>query len=131
MPAAGAFTGVPVDAAMSMPEWPAPGWPLYTRPLPKRPLMRPCSGHWNGAAKSARSSSRVRAAVTRACSRRMRSAIAGGGFTVFGGTPSTRSSGQSRASTAMVSVVAVPSARSTSSRSGPAAWRSTPNTTVP
>src|SRR3546814_6626688 len=64
---------------MSMPECPAPGWPLYTRPLPKRPLMRPFTGQMKGAAKSARSSSRVRAALTCACSRRMRSAIAGGG----------------------------------------------------
>ncbi len=27
-PPAGALTGVPAGAAMSMPEWPAPGWPL-------------------------------------------------------------------------------------------------------
>src|SRR5690606_38995421 len=65
------------------------------------------------------------------CSRRMRSAIAGGGFTVFGGTPLTCSSGQSRGATAMSSRTRVPSARTTTGCSGPCSRRSTPNTTVP
>ena len=55
-------------------------------------LHRPGEGLW----KSMRSSSRARAATTCACSRAMRAAIAGGGFTVAGGTPSMRSIGQSR-----------------------------------
>lgn len=61
--------------------------------------------------KSVRLSSRLRDSVTWACSRAMRSAIAGGGFTVFGGTPLTRSTGQSRAVTAIEAVLMPSSAR--------------------
>jgi len=81
--------------------------------------------------KSVRSSSRARAAVTCACSRLIRSAIAGGGFTVFGGTPLTRSVGQSRGVTAMVAVSLPPSGRCTCTRNGPFSSRPMPNTTLP
>jgi hypothetical protein len=61
----------------------------------------------------------------------MRSAIAGGGSTVFGGTPLTCSTGQSRAVTAMVRASRRPSACTTSTCSGPRSSRPTPKTTLP
>ena len=116
---------------MSMPECGDFGVPLYTRWLPKRPLMRPCSGHASTCANPVRGSSRSRAAATRACSRSMRSAIAFGGSTVAGGTPSIRSTGQSRGVIAMrcsTQPVAGCLIRSTAS---PVASRPMPNTKLP
>ena len=114
-----------------MPECGAFGVPLYTRWLPKRPLMRPCTGQMKACAKPVRSSSRVRTATTRACSRSMRSAMALGGFTVAGGTPLICSIGQSRGVTAIASACAGAFGGVTSTCSGPVSSRPTPNTTLP
>jgi len=61
----------------------------------------------------------------------MRAAISGGGSTVFGGTPSTRCTGQSRGLTAIRSTLRTPSGRTTVTSTGPVSSRPTPNTTVP
>jgi hypothetical protein len=57
--------------------------------------------------------------------------MAGGGFTVSGGTPSIRCSGQSRGTTVMVAVVRRPSGVTIPSACAPLASRPTPNTTEP
>jgi hypothetical protein len=93
--------------------------------------MRARTGQAKRIRKSLRASSRVRTFATSACSRAMRSAISGGGCTVFSGRPSMRSIAYSRRATSSARAPRVPSAQRSVSSTRSGASRASPNTTMP